>query len=133
MDTLNKRYLRFLVIMAVCFSFYSFNVGGVKTAVDRHFSNQQRISENNTYESRREAENSARSLITNYVAAKLEYETYHIYIGTKDKAREQRALDARTSANMTISKYNNFMQENSFLFENNIPEDLPLSLAPIGD
>lgn len=133
---MNKKQSTFITIVITALvlfvGLYSFNFGFRRT-VNNWFSDRELVDQDTTYENRKKVEDTARSLITNYSASKSEYETYKQYIGTDDKAKEQRALDARTSANMSVSKYNNYLTENKYLFKNNLPNDIPLKLEKVGE
>ena len=121
-----------LTILTLLIIGYSF-VPSVRTAINEHRLKIKQVDEETSYKNRKSVEDSARALLTNYDSAKSEYETYKQFIGTEDKAKEQRALDAQTSANMTVAKYNNYLTENQFVFKGNLPNDIPLKLEKVGE
>lgn len=99
--------------------------------VNEYVFQREVVDQETDYRNRKGVEDSARALLTQYEFAKGEYETYKVFIGTDDKAKEQRALDSKTSANMVVSKYNNYLTENEFIFKGNLPNDIPYKLQMI--
>jgi hypothetical protein len=77
------------------------------------------------YDTKKSVEDTARSMIASYTADKLRYETY------KDSSGEEQqswAEQAKIRANTTAAQYNEFMLKNSFVFKDNIPEDIKAEL-----
>lgn len=73
------------------------------------------------YDTKKVVEDTARSMIASYTADKLRYETY------KDSSGEEQqswAEQAKIRANTTAAQYNEFILKNSFVFKDNIPEDI---------
>lgn len=118
--------------LAVFTLLFTFNLS-FRRDINNWFSDRDKVDLETSLTERKKVEDTARSLITNYEAAKSEFETYKVFIGTEDSNKEQRALDARTSANMTASKYNNYLTKNNYVFKSNLPNDIPLQLATIGE
>lgn len=74
-----------------------------------------------TYENQREVENTCRAMIASYNSDKL------IYLQYKDSEVQEEiswANNAKIRANTTASTYNNYILENSFVWEDNIPNDI---------
>lgn len=80
------------------------------------------------YTNRKNVEDQARSMIANYNYATQEYNTYKDFVGTDDKARAQRALDSKSSANKTAAAYNEYLTKNNYIFRGNLPNDIPYTL-----
>lgn len=117
-------------LLVVAILFMSFNLG-FRKMVNEYVFQREVVDQETDYRNRKGVEDSARALLTQYEFAKGEYETYKVFIGTDDKAKEQRALDSKTSANMVVSKYNNYLTENEFIFKGNLPNDIPYKLQMI--
>lgn len=74
-----------------------------------------------TYENQREVENTCRAMIASYNSDKL------IYLQYRDSEVQEEiswANNAKIRANTTASTYNNYILENSFVWEDNIPNDI---------
>lgn len=120
------------VILAAMVVGYSF-IPSFRTSVNNYVFKIEKIDQETDFGNRKMVEDTARALLTNYDAARTEYETYKSFIGTGESKKEQRALDAKTSANMTVAKYNNYLTENNFIFKGNLPHDIPLKLEKVGN
>ena len=82
------------------------------------------------YATKKKVEDTARSMIASYEADKLMYEQY------KDNDSEEKqswAEAAKTRANNTAIKYNNYILENSYVWEDNVPSDINYKLEAIKD
>lgn len=77
------------------------------------------------YETRKKVEDTCRSMISSYNADKLVYEQYK-----NSEVEEERswANNAKIRANQTASTYNNYILKNSFVWENNVPNDIYMNL-----
>lgn len=77
------------------------------------------------YHTIKKVEDSCRAMISSYEADRLTYEQY------KDSDNEEKrswAEQAKMRANKTASTYNNYILENSFVWENNVPNDIKMEL-----
>lgn len=80
------------------------------------------------YATKKKVEDTARSMIASYESDKLMYEQY------KDSENEEKrswAEAAKTRANNTASKYNNYILQNSYVCEDNVPADINYELEVI--
>ena len=78
-----------------------------------------------TYENQKEVEDTCRAMIASYNQDKLIYEQY------KDSDIDEErswANSAKIRANSTASTYNNYILENSFVWEDNVPKDIATEL-----
>ena len=81
----------------------------------------QKIDDATNYETRKKVEDSCRAMVASYEADKLTWEQY------KDsESEEQRswAEQAKMRANRTAANYNNYILKNSYVWNDNIPEDI---------
>lgn len=86
----------------------------------------RKIDDATNYETKKKVEDTCRSMISSYNSDKLTYEQY------KDSDNEEKqswAEQAKMRANKTASSYNNYILENSFVWENNVPDDIQKELA----
>lgn len=90
------------------------------------FHNIQVADDETNYETIKEVENTCRAMISSYNSDKLVYEQY------KDSSvAEERswANNAKIRANQTASTYNNYILKNKYVWKNNVPADIYMSLA----
>ena len=77
------------------------------------------------YKTIKKVEDSCRAMIASYEADKLTWEQY------KDSENEEKqswAEQAKMRANKTAATYNNYVLENSFVWENNVPDEIKSEL-----
>jgi len=85
----------------------------------------QKVDDATNYETLKEVENTARAMISSYESDKLTYEQYK----DSDSAEKQSwAEQAKMRANKTASTYNNYLLQNSFVWQGNIPADIASEL-----
>lgn len=85
----------------------------------------QKIDDATNYDTKKKVEDTCRAMIASYESDKLTYEQY------KDSDNEEKqswAEQAKMRANKTSSTYNNYILENSFVWENNVPSDICMKL-----
>ena len=88
----------------------------------------QKIDDTTNYNTRKDVEDSCRAMIASYEADKLTWEQY------KDsESSEQRswADQAKMRAHRTVAPYNNYILKNSYVWSENIPDDILSELDPI--
>lgn len=89
------------------------------------FFDVQKADDKTNYETRKQVEDTCRAMMASYTSDKLTYEQY------KDSDSEEKqswAEQARMRANKTAASYNEYVLKNSFVWEDNIPEDIESSL-----
>lgn len=98
-----------------------------RSCINEWFFNLEKIDDLTTYKTRKEVEDTCRSMISSYISDKLMYEQY------KDKTGEQLnwAEAAKTRANKTAIQYNEYILKNNFVFKDNIPSDIKYELELI--
>lgn len=80
------------------------------------------------YETRKQVEDTCRSMISQYKTDKLTYETYK---DSDDAVLKSSANQARIRANQTANEYNEYILKNSYVWKNNVPSDIYMSLETI--
>ncbi len=88
----------------------------------------QEVDDDTKYETKKKVEDTCRSMIAQYEADKLKYEQY------KDSDNEEKqswAENAKMRANDTAASYNNYILENSYVWEDNVPSDIKTKLEYI--
>ena len=77
------------------------------------------------YETLKKVEVACRAMIASYESDRLTYEQYR---DSDDSEERSWATQARMRANRTASTYNNYILENSYVWSNNIPENIDVKL-----
>ena len=86
----------------------------------------QKADDATSYKTLKEVEDSCRAMIASYEADKLIFEQY------KDSDNEEKqswAEQAKMRANRTAAQYNEYIRKNSFVWSNNIPDDIDEKLG----
>lgn len=115
------------VIIAACIGaifFFVANPFGVM-AWNSWFGLVQRADDATNYETLKQVEDTCRSMIASYEADRLTYEQYK---DSEDSEERSWAAQARMRANRTASTYNNYILENSYVWADNVPEDIDMEL-----
>lgn len=99
-----------------------------RASINNYFFNVQKADDDTNYKTKKKVEDTCRAMISSYESDKLTYEQY------KDSENEEKqswAEQAKMRANKTASTYNNYILENSFVWENNVPDDIKQQLEII--
>lgn len=92
------------------------------------FYNVQKIDDSTNYITRKKVEDACRSMISSYTSDRMVYEQY---IKSDNEEEQSWAKQAQMRANKTAASYNEYILKNSFVWENNIPNDIYNSLSYI--
>lgn len=112
-----------LVLVGICYMTPS-----GRAAINSYFHDVQKVDDSTRYATRKEVEDSCRAMISSYESDKL---TYMQYIGSDSKEKQNWAEQAKMRANKTASSYNNYVLKNSYVWSDNIPEDIKEQLEVI--
>lgn len=115
-----------VVLFLVCFIFYATPEG--RGLINTYFFQVQKVDDRTNYQTIKKVEDTARSMIASYESDKLVYEQYK---GSDNEEKASWGEGARMRANKTAATYNNYILENSFIWEDNIPEDIKEKLEYI--
>ena len=85
----------------------------------------QLADDSTNYETLKKVEDACRAMIASYESDRLTYEQYR---DSDDSEERSWATQARMRANRTASTYNNYILENSYVWSNNIPENIDVKL-----
>lgn len=116
-----------LLVLIGLSAFFKLTPSG-KAMWNNWFHAVQEADDKTNYETKKKVEDSCRSMIASYEADKLTYEQY------KDSENEEKqswAEQAKMRANRTASSYNNFILENSYVWQDNVPSDIRTRLEYI--
>lgn len=118
------------VIAAVIILFFGATAIG-RTVWNNYWHDVEKADDNTSYENRKMVEDAARAYISSYNA---DVDIYNTYCDSEDENMRSYAESARIRAIQTANSYNEYLRENSYIWADNMPEDLPSSLpTEIGD
>lgn len=123
-----KKFITVILIILLCVGVTI--VGTVSGWFNTWFGNKvdyidRKIDDATNYETIKKVEDTCRSMIASYESDKLTYEQY------KDSTNEEKqswAEQAKMRANTTASSYNNYILNNSFVWNGNVPVDIEIEL-----
>ena len=99
-----------------------------KAVWNTYFHKVQEVDDNTNYETIKKVEDTCRAMISSYESDKLIYEQYK---DSEDETERSWASQAKMRANKTASTYNNYILKNSYIWKNNIPADIYMTLEVI--
>ena len=92
------------------------------------FHDVQKVDDATNYKTLKKVEDTCRAMIASYNADKL---TYQQYKDSDNEEKQSWAEQARMRANKTASTYNNYILENSYVWQDNVPSDIYMRLEYI--
>lgn len=92
------------------------------------FYDVQKVDDKTNYNTLKKVEDTCRAMISSYEADRLTYEQYK---DSDDEEKRSWAEQAKMRANKTASSYNNYILENSFVWEDAVPPDIKYRLEYI--
>ena len=98
------------------------------TTWNNWFHKVQEADDDTNYKTLKKVEDTCRSMIASYNSDKLVYEQY------KDSESEEErswAAQAKMRANKTASSYNNYILKNNYVWKDNVPSDIYMTLPYI--
>lgn len=105
---------------------------GCTTGMVESYNNWQydlkKADDRTNYKTLKKVEDTCRTMISSYESDKLTYEQYRY---SDDVNKQEWAEQAKMRANKTASTYNNYILENSFVWEDVVPEDIATELLII--
>ena len=132
MDNERKMVLVFLGILAaiILLTVGYFITPGVREAVNENQYAVQKADDATNYKTMKKVEDTCRAMLASYEADKLTWQQY------KDSESEEKrswADQAMIRANRTAATYNNYILENSYVWADNVPEDIDMKLTYLDD
>ena len=95
---------------------------------NKNMAEVQKADDATRYETRKQVEDTCRSMMASYTSDKLTWEQY------KDSSNEEKqswAEQAKMRANKTAASYNEYILKNSFVWDGNVPKDISEKLEYI--
>lgn len=111
------------VILIGAIIFFGFTPGG--RSVWNSCTHSLEKADENQYETKKQVEDTARSMIASY---KSDVATYEQYKDSDNEEKQSWAEQAKMRANRTANSYNEYILKNSYVWEDNIPSDIDYSL-----
>lgn len=111
------------VIFIGAIIFLGFTLGG--RSVWNSYTHSLEKADENQYETKKQVEDTARSMIASY---KSDVATYEQYKESDNEEKQSWAEQAKMRANRTANSYNEYILKNSYVWEDNIPSDIDYSL-----
>lgn len=111
------------VILIGAIIFFGFTPGG--RSVLNSYTHSLEKADENQYETKKQVEDTARSMIASY---KSDVATYEQYKDSDNEEKQSWAEQAKMRANRTANSYNEYILKNSYVWEDNIPSDIDYSL-----
>ena len=117
------KILAFIAIIVVLF-FSATTIG--RTVWNTYWHDVEKADDNTSYENRKKVEDTARAYISSYNA---DVDIYNTYCNNENENMGSYAESARIRAIQTANSYNDYLQKNSYVWADNMPDDLPSSLS----
>ena len=111
------------VILIGAIIFFGFTPGG--RSVWNSYTHSLEKADENQYETKKQVEDTARSMIASY---KSDVATYEQYKDSDNEEKQSWAEQAKMRANRTANSYNEYILKNSYVWEDNNPSDIDYSL-----
>ena len=111
-----------LIIVALIF-FGATPVG--KAMWNNWFFAVQKVDDATNYSTIKQVEDTCRSMMASYESDKM---TYKQYKDNESEEKQSWAEQAKMRANKTAASYNNYILKNSFVWKNNVPNDIKMNL-----
>lgn len=89
--------------------------------INTYFFGVQKVDDRTNYETIKKVEDTCRSMIASYETDKLTYEQYK---NSESEEKQSWAEQAKMRANKTANSYNEYILKNSFVWKENIPQDI---------
>lgn len=114
-----------VAVIGLCIFFFATPTG--KRIINKYDYSMENVDET-TYENQKDVEDTCRAMISSYNSDKLIYEQYK---DSSDAEERGWANSAKIRANQTASTYNNYILKNSYVWQDNVPADIYMTLAYI--
>lgn len=98
---------------------------GIRETVNKNQTAVQIVDDQTRYETLKKVEDTCRAMISSYESDVL---TWNQYKNSENEAERTWAAQAKMRANKTASSYNNYILQNNFMWNDNIPEDIRTTL-----
>lgn len=119
-------FVSFALILCIGLPIYFGATPSGKATWNNWWHDVQKADDATNYDTLKEVEDTCRSMISSYNADKLTYEQYK---DSTSELEQSWANSAKIRANQTASTYNNYIINNSYVWKDNVPNDIYMQLA----
>ncbi len=98
---------------------------GIRT-METWKTNLQHAKDDTNYETKKQVEDTCRAMIAEY---NTDVSRYNLYKDSQDSEKQRWAEESYMRACETANKYNEYILKNSFVWKNNVPDDIKMSLS----
>ena len=123
-----ERFVTIISVVLVCALIF-FGLTPAGRSMWNDYEHDLEKADENQYEDRKKVEDTARAMIANY---KADVQTYNQWKDSDNEEKQSWADQAMMRANRTAASYNEYILENSYVWADNIPDDIDEKLPYIG-
>jgi hypothetical protein len=120
------------ILIFVCIIFFILIIAYITPSgrgiINKYLFGVQKVDDVTSYKTIKKVEDSCRAMISSYETDKLIYEQYKY---SDNEEKQSWAEQAKMRANKTANTYNNYVLKNSFIWEDNVPDDIDIELEII--
>ena len=117
---------KILSVIAIIFVLFFSATAIGRTVWNTYWHDVEKADDNTSYENRKKVEDTARAYISSYNA---DVDIYNTYCNDENENMKSYAESARIRAIQTANSYNDYLQKNSYVWADNMPDDLPSTLS----
>ena len=128
MNNIEEKVLKVLGAIGMIFVLVMFNAcvtPSGRAMFNKHFYEVQKIDDATNYKTLKIVEDTCRTMISSYESDKLIYEQYKT---SENEEKQSWAEQAKIRANRTATSYNNYILKNSYVWKDNVPDDIKMEL-----
>ena len=128
MDKLKTALVSILLVIVVGFLIFCGVTPAGRAMWNNWFHEVQKVDDATNYKTKKQVEDTCRSMVSSYNSDKLIYEQYR---DSENEEKQSWAEQAKMRANKTAVTYNEYVLKNSYVWEGNIPADILMELPII--
>ena len=125
MKTALKIFIIVLLVLILCLGLFVSCTPTGRRIWNGYQEDIQKADDATLYETKKQVEDTCRSMIASYNSDKLTYEQYK---NSDSKEKQNWAEQAKMRANKTASSYNEYILKNNYVWKNDVPSDIYATL-----
>ena len=123
-----EKFIAIIMVLLLLAGLYFIATPVGRAQWNNWFHDVQKADDNTRYETRKHVEDTCRAMISSYESDKL---VYFQYKDSDDEEKQSWAEQAKMRANKTAVEYNNYILKNSYVWRDNVPDDIYIKLDVI--
>lgn len=123
-----EKFIAIIMVLLLLAGLYFIATPVGRAQWNNWFHDVQKADDNTRYETRKHVEDTCRAMISSYESDKL---VYFQYKDSDDEEKQSWAEQAKMRANKTAVEYNNYILKNSYVWRDNVPDDIYMKLDVI--